>query len=177
MPKIFLAILCRFSIRSGIFDPFILKFISKTSIFIKRRILEACFPPPHSTFHFSFLLICFFNFVVIRTQVTQFKLGQILMLTFVIALMHTFVVISMRTRSRIDAHIQNNIKSRGVTRVTVTKRSHCGLRGDFSEVQVWASESSHLFKMIVRMWRLIWKGQKDQKLSENKLKHTKRWLF
>ena len=65
-----------FSLLSYFFDISKLKIDLKTSIFIKRKILEALFSPPNSTFSPPFPSSIFSNYVVFRTYVTQFKCCQ-----------------------------------------------------------------------------------------------------
>ena len=66
-----------FLLISYFFDLYISKFVLKRFIFIQQQILEARFSPPNSTFSPPFSPPTFFNFVVFRTYVTQFKWGQI----------------------------------------------------------------------------------------------------
>ena len=74
--KIFSAIFGPFSLLSHFFDLSKLKIYLKTSIFIQRKILEARFSPPNSTFSPQLPPPTFSNFVVFRTYVTQFKWAQ-----------------------------------------------------------------------------------------------------
>ena len=74
--KIFPAIFGPFSLLSHFFDLSKLKIYLKTFIFIQQKILEARFSPPNSTFYSPSSPPTFFNFVVFRTYVTQFKWGQ-----------------------------------------------------------------------------------------------------
>ena len=76
LQKIFSAIFGPFSPLSHFFDLSKWKFDLKTSIFIKRKILEACFSLPNSTFSPQLPPPTFSNFVVFQTYVTQFKWGQ-----------------------------------------------------------------------------------------------------
>ena len=71
--KMFSAIFGTFSLSCYFFDLSKLKIDLKTSTFIKRKILEARFSPPNSTFSPQLPPPHFSNFVVFRTYVTQFK--------------------------------------------------------------------------------------------------------